>query len=121
MDNVAIGKRVRQIRKENDMFQQQFAKEIGVSDSLISSIELGRQELAPRTMKYICMRFKISERWLLTGEGEMHQKADAALVANLMEVLKDYPAVLKAVRLASETMTQKNWEDLNKFIETLGG
>lgn len=65
--------RVKKVRKNVGMTQQDFAKALNVSKSTIESIEYGRREMSDRTLKDICRVFHISEKWLTTGEGEMIQ------------------------------------------------
>ena len=43
--NLQIGKRVRKLRRENDMTQKDLSKASGISRSAIASIETGRQAM----------------------------------------------------------------------------
>ena len=64
--------RVKLIRKEAGLTQQDFANALNISKSTVESIEYGRREMSERTLKDICRVFKVSELWLRTGEGDMH-------------------------------------------------
>lgn len=64
--------RIKLVRKEAGLTQQDFANKLNISKSTIESIEYGRREMSDRTLKDICRVFHISELWLRTGEGDMH-------------------------------------------------
>jgi transcriptional regulator with XRE-family HTH domain len=67
IDWLAVGRRVRQLRGF-DLTQADFARRIGVSQSYLSAIELGRNEAGAGVLLAISREFKRSIEWLLTGE-----------------------------------------------------
>ena len=48
-----------------------FAEQIGLSQTSLSMIEMGRNPLTDKNIKLICSTFNVNERWLRDGEGEM--------------------------------------------------
>lgn len=68
IDWIAVGRRVRELRGF-DLTQAEFAHRIGVSQSYLSAIELGRNEAGAEVLLSIGREFKRSIEWLLTGEG----------------------------------------------------
>ncbi len=64
----AVGRRVRELRGF-DLTQADFARRIGVSQSYLSAIELGRNEAGAEVLLSISREFGRSIEWLLTGEG----------------------------------------------------
>jgi transcriptional regulator with XRE-family HTH domain len=68
LDWTAIGRRVRELRGF-DMTQGDFARRIGVSQSYLSAIEHGRNEVGAEVLLAISRAFGKSLEWLLTGEG----------------------------------------------------
>jgi transcriptional regulator with XRE-family HTH domain len=64
----AVGRRVRELRGF-DLTQADFARRIGVSQSYLSAIELGRNEAGAEVLLSISREFGRSVEWLLTGEG----------------------------------------------------
>jgi transcriptional regulator with XRE-family HTH domain len=68
LDWTAIGRRVRALRGF-DMTQGDFARRIGVSQSYLSAIEHGRNEVGAEVLLAISREFGKSLEWLLTGEG----------------------------------------------------
>lgn len=71
MNNNATSKRLRNLRKALNLYQGDFAKQIGLSQTSLSMIESGHNGLSDRNIKLICSTFNVSERWLRDGEGEM--------------------------------------------------
>ena len=67
IDWLAVGRRVRELRGF-DLTQADFARRIGVSQSYLSAIELGRNEAGAEVLLAISREFGKSIEWLLTGE-----------------------------------------------------
>ncbi|GHU86440.1 hypothetical protein FACS189473_5670 [Spirochaetia bacterium] len=63
--------RIRAIRGELGINQDEFARRIGVTQAALSRIEVGKSKLTEQNVKLICVTFNVNEQWLRTGEGEM--------------------------------------------------
>ena len=63
--------RIRHIRKVLGLKQGEFAKQIGLTQTALSMIELGKVVLTDKNIKLICATFAVDEIWLRTGKGEM--------------------------------------------------
>jgi transcriptional regulator with XRE-family HTH domain len=63
--------RLKQLRKELNLNQQEFAEKIGINRGTLANYEVGRNEPIDAVVKLICDRFHVNEEWLRTGEGEM--------------------------------------------------
>lgn len=69
---MTIGERVKKVRKENGLSQEEFAHRLGFDTrGAIANIELGRTEASDRLLSLISNIFGVREEWLRTGEGEM--------------------------------------------------
>lgn len=66
-----IAERVKQIRKEAGLTQQQFADRLGLKRNSIAQIEGGRNT-SDQTIRAICKEFNVNEAWLRDGIGEPH-------------------------------------------------
>ena len=64
-----VNERFRDIRKELGFNQQQFAYELGISQTHISGIENGRDNPSKSLIKFLCAKFSVSEEWMLEGVG----------------------------------------------------
>jgi transcriptional regulator with XRE-family HTH domain len=67
IDWTAVGRRIRGLRGFNAT-QADFASRIGVSQSYLSAIEHGRNEVGAEVLLAIGREFDKSLEWLLTGE-----------------------------------------------------
>ncbi|MCD8348790.1 MAG: helix-turn-helix transcriptional regulator [Lachnospiraceae bacterium] len=63
--------RIKKIRKELDLTQQEFADRIGIKRGAVANYEIGRNMPADSVISLICREFHVNEEWLRTGEGDM--------------------------------------------------
>lgn len=83
---MTLGERVRKIRRQMDLTQQDFGKRIGIKSNSVSLIESGGRNASDQVILAICREFDISEDWLRTGAGEMFEpEATNALDALVKE------------------------------------
>jgi transcriptional regulator with XRE-family HTH domain len=68
-DLKALGRRLRELRGF-DLTQEDFAKELGVSQSQLSKYERGVAAPPADVLFFVKRRFRVSVDWLLTGEGD---------------------------------------------------
>ena len=66
-----MNQRLKGLRKQLGLTQEEFADRLGVKRSGISNYEIGRNEPIDAVISLICREFNVSEQWLRTGEGEM--------------------------------------------------
>jgi transcriptional regulator with XRE-family HTH domain len=67
IDWTAVGRRIRGLRGF-ELTQAEFASRIGVSQSYLSAVEHGRNEVGAEVLLAISREFDKSLDWLLTGE-----------------------------------------------------
>lgn len=63
-----MNERLRKLRKQLDLTQQEFANKLGISRNNIGSYETGRCP-SDAVISLICREFGVNEVWLRTGEG----------------------------------------------------
>ena len=78
-----INSRLLAARKALHMTQPQLADRLGVGKAGISRWEQDGTVIAPRYIKLINQLLGVSERWLLTGEGEMLLDRKGYLLSSL--------------------------------------
>ncbi|HHY22713.1 MAG TPA: helix-turn-helix transcriptional regulator [Clostridiaceae bacterium] len=111
-----IGNRIKQLRKEHNLTQNQFASLFGVYDSTISQYENGKREPEYNTVIKIANKFNVSIDWLL---GRVESKDLVKLETdNLPEQLRDVG--VEYLMLAKE-MREKEIppEDVRKIINAI--
>lgn len=68
---MTIGERIKEVRKNEKLTQQEFADRLNLKRNTVGSYEVNVVEPSDRTIKDICDKFGVREEWLRTGEGEM--------------------------------------------------
>lgn len=64
-----IGKRIKEIRKDEKLTQTEFGEKIGVKGNTVTGYENGTRRPSDSVLNYICLIFNIDQTWLRTGEG----------------------------------------------------
>ena len=75
--------RIKLLRKELGLTQNEFGEKIGLKKSAISQIENGSTSSNPRIVQLICTAFNISEKWLTEGKGDMYTSDEEAILDKL--------------------------------------
>lgn len=65
-----MNERIKYVRAECGLTQEQFANKLGLTRNYVARIEIGERTPSDRTIKDICREFGIDEIWLRTGIGE---------------------------------------------------
>ena len=68
---IEFGKRVKNIRKELDIAQKDFATKLGLSGSFLSEVEKGKTKPGFEFFKSIILKIKVNPIYLYTGEGPL--------------------------------------------------
>lgn len=66
--------RIKEIRTEKKLSQQEFGLMTGISRSHVANIEKGLVNCSDRVLDDICSRFRLNKQWLKYGEGDKYQK-----------------------------------------------
>jgi len=78
-----IGKRIRKLREVLRLTQKQFGERIGKSWRTVQDWEAGKSSIPDHTLRFISSTFGVSYEWLKTGQGEMWEKREKALLEEL--------------------------------------
>ncbi len=65
-----LGERIRYIRKELKMTQEEFGKQIGVKGNTMTGYERGTRNPSDAIINSICLVYNINQTWLRTGDGD---------------------------------------------------
>lgn len=69
-----LGQRIKEIRKEQSLTQQQFADSISVSRPFISRVEADKENPSDSLLKLISATYNIKFDWLKTGNGNKENR-----------------------------------------------
>ena len=123
--------RIRKIRKELDLTQQEFADKIGMKQNTIATYEMGRTNPSDQCIRSICREFGVNEDWLRTGEGEMFEQLtdqqklmkytamilkgeDSVVVAAIQALIVTYEQLDPASKATLEKIALQYIENLKK-------
>ena len=111
--------RIKNLRKELKLTQQEFADRIGVKRNTVGLYEIGQSGISDTVIKAICREFGVDETWLRTGEGEMFRPRTNE------EILTEFAADLafegdesfkKKVVTALAKMDDETWAMFEKWF-----
>ena len=98
IDRENIKVRIRQIRKENSLTQEEFGQSIGCCQQRISFIENGRCFPSDLLIRSISSVFGVNREWLLTGKGEMYGAQEEEIDDELLDWLRSHPEVIRELK-----------------------
>ncbi len=118
---LSVNERIRQVRKDNGLTQDEFASRLGLKRNSIAMIEAGRAT-SDQTIFAICREFGVNETWLRTGAGEM--KASKSRGEEMGEMVKslmaDSPESFRSALITTLLRFDPNgpeWEVLERIYE----
>lgn len=117
-----IKKQIKNLRKELDMTQQEFADRLGVKRNNIAGYEAGTRNPSDGVVSLICREFNVNEDWLRNGNGEMFLPVDRnADIAKLTKQLLNEETNSFKNRFVSmlANLTVEEWEFLEKKAKEL--
>ena len=119
---MAMNERIRKIRKEKHLTQQQFATALNISRNNIAGYETGTRTPSDAALNNICKTFNINENWLRNGVGDMFismtKKEELLLWANTALNNESENFRNRFVDALSQ-LDVNDWELLANMAETL--
>lgn len=94
--------RLKEIRNAKNLSQAKFGEIIGLSQTKIRDIEIGRQRVTPEIAKKVEEIFNVSLRWLLFEEGEMFLQDQT--INSLQDLKNKYNLSAKDLELIVELL-----------------
>ena len=119
-ENYIMNERIKKLRRELDLTQQEFADKIGIKRGGIANYEVGRNEPTDSVISLICREFHVNEEWLRTGQGEMFLPSSREEeIAKLTKKLLDEETDSFKNKMISvlANLTDKQWETLAEIAQ----
>ena len=120
-----MNERIKRLRKELKLTQQQFADKIKVKRNTVATYEMGRSVPSDSAIALICKTFHVNEDWLRNGNGEMFEELPeddekAAFVSSLLDADNDpfYNIIQEIMRIFDE-LSPKSQEVIREFSAKL--
>ena len=112
-----MNERLKKIRKELNLSQEEFGKRLGITGGGISKLEKGERNITEQMQKSICREFKVNVLWLTDGEGEMFLGVPTTIIDELVDtyelsnserqILENYLSLTKEERDIFQNYIQK--------------
>lgn len=117
-----MNERLKKLRKELDLTQQEFADRIGIKRNTLATYESGRNEPIDAVISLICREFNVNEEWLRDGTGEMFitQTRDEQIEEFIGTLLQNEEDSFKR-RLISglAALDDTGWRVLENFLDSI--
>lgn len=101
-----VSDRLRFLRKELGLSQDEFGRRLGVSNTAISKLEKNERNLTEQMALSICREFRVNYFWLTEGKGEMFTGTPQSVVDEIAEDYKlddiDKKIIEKYLELSEE-------------------
>lgn len=117
--------RIAKIITQKKISKTEFAKTLMISQAFVSQMCSGVAKPSDRTIADICQKFRINEKWLRTGEGDMEisDPQRAKLENFFADVLATAPDERSAFVAALDDLPTDFWplvaELAKKYVENL--
>ena len=87
--------RIKKIRKDAGLTQEQFAKRLGVKRNTVATYEMGRSTPIDAAITSICREFGVNEDWLRNGTEPMYLPNGDKLEGYLAKISKGNDVFIK--------------------------
>lgn len=118
---IFINERIKELRKELKLSQQEFAERLNVKQATISAYEVGIRTPLDSIVNSICREFHVNETWLRTGEGPMFrpQGREQELASFLGDIAFGPDTFKRRFIEALAKMPEEQWDALYRLAKTL--
>lgn len=78
---MTLGSRIEEVIKRHEITKTQFAKELNISQSMVSKACSDKATFSNRTIADICRIYNVNREWLTNGTGEMIVASKESMIA----------------------------------------
>ena len=120
--NSTIHHRVRIVRQALKLTQREFAKKVGLAQTALSMIEVGKNTLTDKVLKLICAELGVNETWMRTGRGEMMKESPSLkelgdILVNLTPETQQYLLLMARELLIVQQKLLEESDDMDDTIK----
>ena len=119
---MTIGERIKKVRKELNLTQQDFAERIGATQNTMTRYENGKINPSSAAITLICRTFHVNETWLREGTGPMLTQPTGSVeqVREWVNGIFEKGSYFEQSFIKSRScFTDKEWNLMEKFIDML--
>ncbi len=117
MESKQVGRRIKELRDELGLSQDEFGAKLGMTRSAISKIEKGWSAVTEKNVMLISQRFGVNKKWLLTGKGAMFkEELEADAIIGMLDVADPLDVEIVRAYLRLEGKYRAAFRELFKGI-----
>lgn len=119
---MTIGERIKKIRKDANVTQQQFADRLDLKRNTIGNYEVDIIVPSERTIKAICAAYNVNPDWLISGIGEPYREISEKQKINdfVATITDDESASFQRAMIeVLSDLTPQEWKLLEKLAERI--
>ena len=109
-----LNERFKAVRKALKQTQKQYAEELGISQAHLSGVENGKDNPSMSLIKLVCVKYGISEEWLVDEKGSMFVK-DSGFDTVTDEGLKAKYQIMKD--FLEKTISEQTGDNLKNIVQ----
>lgn len=109
-----LNERFKAVRKALKQTQKQYAEELGISQAHLSGVENGKDNPSMSLIKLVCVKYGISEEWLVDEKGSMFIK-DSGFDTVTDEGLKAKYQIMKD--FLEKTISEQTGDNLKNIVQ----
>lgn len=114
-----MNERLKILRKEKKLSQEEFGKKLGVTKASISRLESGINNLTEQMLKSICREFNVNYLWLTEGIGEMFSDNESEIMAQIDYIMTGENDIAKRTFKAFAKLDESEWAVIEKIIDEI--
>ncbi|WP_297639231.1 helix-turn-helix transcriptional regulator [uncultured Clostridium sp.] len=115
-----MDKRIKELRKLENLSQDKFANKLGVSRSVIANIEYGKVEPKDYLINLIITTFGVNKEWLIHGIGDIYSiPLKERELAELMYELSQSNSELYEIVISLKKLEPEYFDCIKKLISGL--
>lgn len=114
--------RIKALRKELGLSQEEFGNRLGLTRGAITNLEYGKTEAKPLFIDLVCKTYGVRRDWLLNGDGKMFEPdtREQEISKFVTQVIRDKPGSFKRrFALALSRLDEDGWATLEKFANLI--
>lgn len=114
-----MNKRIKKVRENEKMTQEEFGKRIGSARNTIANYETGNRKPSNAVITSICREFNINEKWLRDGTGEMYILVEDKLSTYIGQIAKGNDDFIKDIIEVYMELDSTSKYALKKIIDKM--
>jgi len=98
VDKKTMGERIRIVRKQTALTQEEFGERIGFHKNQVHYVEVGKSYPSDDFLWHVAKEFSVNIDWLKSGTGEMKAGHVDGIDDDLIQWLSEHPEVVSELR-----------------------